>query len=60
MKLNTKEHQKIVEKFEEIYQYARKDKEDIERWERGIIYQSETVNDLFLAFRHGVALGKII
>ena len=58
MELRAKEHYEIMAAFEKFFQAeGRKDKEDKELWEKGLIYQNGDVNKLFLAFRLGVSYG---
>ena len=56
--LHTREHEEIMEMFEKTFKYNRLDKEDKSLWPRGRIYQHGETNELFLAYRHGYALGK--
>ena len=57
--LNTKEHYDLMAQFEKDCCPGRKDKEPQSLWARGIIYQEGAVNELFKAYRHGYALGKV-
>jgi len=59
MKLFDEEHNKLIEMFEKEYKGNRLDKENKELWSRCIIYQDANVNNLFLAYRKGYALGVI-
>jgi hypothetical protein len=58
--LDTLEHIELMEMFEKTFKYERLDKEDRSLWPRGIIYQNGQTNALFLAYRHGYALGKCV
>lgn len=60
MSLLSKEHYELIEMFDKLYSHVRLDKEDKAYWSKGNIYQNGEVNNLFLAFRHGVAYGKSI
>ena len=57
MSLFSKEHYEIIEQFEKQFN-GRMDKEDKSIWSKGVIYQDGMMNQLFLAFRQGYALGK--
>ena len=57
--LNTKEHDDIMEAFERTNP-GRVDREDRSIWTIGRIYQSGEVNNLFIAYRRGYALGKSV
>lgn len=59
MQLVTQEHYDIIDMFERIYS-GRFDKEDKALWPKGHVYQNGEMNNLFLAFRHGVAFGKAL
>lgn len=62
--LNTKEHYDLIEHFERACKSFprrfRMDKEPKEMWPRGRIYQQAELNEHFLAFRSGYALGRVI
>ena len=62
MSLFSKEHYELMAEFEKVCRdhcnYARLDKEPKASWEKGVIYQSGEVNNLFLLFRKAYALGK--
>ena len=54
-----REHYEIMAMFEREYRGAgRLDKEPKELWPRQHIYQDGHVNELFLAYQRGYALGK--
>lgn len=57
--LKTKEHQDLIAMFDKEFKTMRLDKEPKDFWSRGIIYQDGNVNNLFLAYRKGYALGKV-
>ena len=58
--LNTKEHYDLLDAFERNHRDLRLDRENRALWAKGRIYQSGETNSLFLAFRRGYALGKVI
>lgn len=55
--LMTKEHYELMACFEREFK-GRMDKEDKALWSRGAIYQDGGINQMFLAYRRGYALGK--
>lgn len=59
MQIKTKEHYDIIDMFERTFS-GRFDKENKELWLKGYVYQDGKINELFLAFRHGVAFGKAL
>lgn len=59
MTLGSQEHIDLIAMFERIYT-GRMDKEEKSLWRMGRIYQDGQINDLFLAFRQGVAYGKAV
>lgn len=56
--LNTLEHEELMNEFEKTFKYERLDREDRSLWAKSLIYQNGQTNALFLAYRHGYALGK--
>jgi hypothetical protein len=58
--LNTAEHYDLIDQFDKEFKGSRLDKEPKDGWHRGIIYQDGQVNQLFLAYRRGYALGKSV
>lgn len=54
-----KEHYDLMANFEKLFKHRRLDKEDKAMWPKGVVYQDGEVNQLFLAYRHGYALGKV-
>lgn len=65
MQIRTKEHYEVIEAFERALPHlrftsGRLDKEDKASWAKGHVYQNGEINNLFLAFRHGVAYGTAI
>ena len=56
--IDSLEHVELMEMFERTFKYERLDREDRSLWERSVIYQNGQTNALFLAYRHGYALGK--
>lgn len=59
MTLKSQEHIEMIAMFERIYK-GRMDKEEKKLWPVGRIYQDGQINELFLAFRQGVAYGQAI
>jgi hypothetical protein len=58
--LMTKEHYELMANFEREYKHRRLDREkDKENWRRGNVYEDGHVNELFLAYRKGYALGTV-
>ena len=63
MTLKSQEHIEMMAMFERIARKefgGRFDKEDKALWPKGVIYQDGKLNELFLAFRQGVAYGQAI
>ena len=61
MKLFGKEHYELMDQFEKQFQAeGRTDRETQDLWHMGVIYQDGKMNELFLAFRKGYALGKCV
>lgn len=62
--LKTKEHYELINHFERIMKTAtygmRFEKEEKEQWPRKQIYKHGYTNEIFLAFRAGYGLGKVI
>lgn len=58
--LFSQEHYDLMAQFERQFKGERLDREDKSFWPIGHIYQDGHVNNLFLAFRHGVAYGTAI
>lgn len=59
--LLSKEHEDLMKMFEKQYKHKRLDKEkDRDVMKNGNIYQNGEVNELFIAYRKGYALGKCI
>lgn len=59
MTLLSKDHYEMIEFFDRQFSHLRLDKEPKEMWSKGRIYQNGDANDLFLAFRHGAAYGRM-
>ena len=57
--LMTKEHYDLMAQFEREFKHFRLDKESKEYWPSGNVYQDGQVNNIFLAYRRGYALGKV-
>ncbi len=60
MALFSKEHYELMAQFEKTFSYRRLDKEAKELWAKGVVYQDGQTNELFLAFRQGVAYGQCV
>lgn len=58
--LSSKGHYEMMAQFEKQFKGNRLDREAKEMWEKGRVYQSGETNNLFLAFRQGVAYGMFI
>lgn len=55
----TKEHYDLLSQFEkQLGKRYRYDKEDKSTWHKQRIYQDGMVNEMFLLFQQGYALGK--
>ena len=59
MTLLSKEHYDMIAMFDKLFKGRRLDKEPKALWPRGIIYQDGQLNELFQAFSHGVAYGRV-
>ena len=58
--LLTKEHYALMDSFEREHKHRRLSLEkNKELWQRGNVYEDGQVNDLFLAYRKGYALGAV-
>lgn len=59
MTLTSKDHYEMIEMFENEFKGSfRMDKEDKSYWAKGNVYQNADLNNLFLAYRRGVAYGR--
>jgi hypothetical protein len=58
MGIGSADHYEIIEFFDRQFSHLRLDKEAKEFWSKGNVYQNGEVNNLFLAFRQGVAYGR--
>jgi hypothetical protein len=56
--LKTQEHIDLIQMFEREFTDYRHDKEPKSLWASGHIYQDGQLNELFLAYRKGYALGR--
>lgn len=56
--LKTQEHIDLIQMFEREITGYRTDKESKDLWPKGRIYQDGQLNELFLVYRRGYALGK--
>lgn len=57
--LTSREHAELMEQFEREFS-GRMDREAKEYWPKGNVYQDGRVNELFLAYRRGVAYGRAV
>ena len=58
--LKTEEHYELMSSFEREHKHRRLDREKKkENWKRGNVYEDGHVNELFLAYRKGYALGTV-
>ena len=58
--LMTKEHYELMASFEREHKHRRLSREkDKELWKSGYVYEDGQVNDLFVAYRKGYALGTV-
>ena len=55
--LLTKEHYELMSRFEAEHKHCRLDREDKANWAKGYLYGDGHVNNLFIAYRKGYALG---
>ncbi len=60
MTLLSQEHYDLMDMFEREFKGFRMDREEKSLWAAGNIYQSGETNNLFLAYRRGVAYGKAV
>ena len=58
MTLLSQDHYDLIAMFDRLFKGRRLDKEPKEIWSKGRIYQNGEINELFLAFRQGVAYGQ--
>lgn len=58
--LKTQEHYDLMAQFEREFKGRRLDKEAKDLWPMGRVYQDGQLNELFLAYRQGYALGKVM
>jgi hypothetical protein len=59
MQLKTRDHEEIMAFFERLYSpRCPLMREPKAQWPHGYIYANGQMNELFLAFRHGVAYGR--
>ena len=59
MSLLSKEHYELMLQFEKQFT-GRFDKEEKSLWVKGNVYQDSMVNQMFVVFRAGYALGKAV
>jgi hypothetical protein len=58
--LLTKEHYELMARSEAEHKHRRLDREpDKTHWAKGHVYQDGHVNELFIAYRKGYALGLV-
>jgi len=61
MQLFSKEYYDLMFQFKKAFRsWGRTDKEKKELWVKGYVYEDGKMNELFLAYRKGYALGKSI
>lgn len=61
MLIHTKEHYELISEFERNFKGIRLDKEkNKELWKKGHVYENGETNSLFLAFRLGYSVGKVV
>lgn len=60
MALFSKEHYELMAQFEQLFKHRRLDREAKDLWSKSAVYQDGQVNDLFIAYRQGVALGQAL
>lgn len=60
MTIGSQEHYEIIAMFDREFKGHRLDKEAKDMWPKGHVYQNGEVNNLFLAYRKGVAYGKAV
>lgn len=60
MELKSQAHEEQMAMFEKTFSGRRLDRENKSLWRAGRIYQDGLTNELFLAFRHGVAYGLAV
>ncbi len=58
--LHTQEHDDLIAMFDREFKGHRLDQEARGAWKDGHIYQDGNLNEIFLAYRRGYALGKSI
>ena len=58
MRVGSAEFYELVAMFDREFRGMRLDKEAKDMWPKGYVYQHGEVNNLFLAYRKGVAFGK--
>jgi hypothetical protein len=58
MLLKSHDHYEMMAMFDRLFKGRRLDKEAKDMWPRGHVYQDGHTNELFLAFRQGVAYGQ--
>ena len=60
MTIGSKEHEEIIAMFEKEYLHLDLTKLPKTVWSKGKIFQNEMTNMLFIAYRRGVAFGKVL
>lgn len=58
--ISGREHYELMEFFERTHSHLRLDHEIKDLWSNGNVYQSGEANAIFIAFRKGYELGKVI
>lgn len=60
MRVGSAEFYELIAMFDREFKGHRLDKEAEDQWPKGYVYQNGETNNLFLAYRKGVALGKAL
>lgn len=59
--INGREHYEMMGSFERVFRgEGRFDRETKDLWPMGRVYQDGRINELFIAYRHGVAYGAAV
>lgn len=59
VKIGTKEHYDILERFEKDFYHMRLDREPTEIWSTGQVYQNGETNNAYRAYIAGYMLGRV-
>lgn len=60
MAITSREHDELMKMFEKEFRHHRLDREEKTQWAKGNVYQNGMTNELFLAYRRGVAYGQAV